>query len=49
MIKEINNLKIEIIKSDNEIYDRTLNCEKFMKEIDYIAPTWEKMITELKV
>ena len=49
MIKEINNLKIEIIKSDNEIYDRTLNSEKFMKEIDYIAPTWEKMITELKL
>jgi len=48
MIKEINNLKIEIIRSDHEIYDRTLNSDKFIREVSYTPPSWEKMLSELR-
>jgi len=45
-IKEINNLKIEIIKSDKEIYDRTLISEKFKKQTGYVTPSWEFMLKD---
>ena len=48
MIKDINNLKIKIIQSDREIYDRTLNCDKFHNVVSYKPPSWEQMLSELK-
>ena len=40
-------MNINITKSNTEIYDRSLNNNKFHSEFGYISPKWENMILEL--
>lgn len=47
IIKKIKKMDINITKSNAEIYDRSLNNNKFHSEFGYISPKWENMILEL--
>ena len=47
IIKKIKKMNINIIKSDSEIYDRSLNNKKFRSVSEYKVPNWENMILDL--
>ena len=47
VIKEVKKMNIEIIKSNSEIYDRSLNNAKFRTISEYRTANWEDMILEL--
>ena len=47
-IRKVFRKKIEIIKYENFIIDRSLNSKKFRKITDYKIIKWDKMLLELK-
>ena len=47
-IRKVFRKKIEILKYENFIIDRSLNSKKFRKITDYKIIKWDKMLLELK-